>query len=92
MLLLAAGLMLPAGLAALRDDKFAEPLVSQLLIMLEKSSIKFGNVTVSEWATSSPLPFGLAKKIFVELDSLQGTAMSLLVFPATSFCICLTSH
>ena len=67
-LLLAAGLMLPAGLVALRDDEFAEPLVSRLSMMLEYSSRKFGNVTLSAWATSGPCLFGS----FVELERRRG--------------------
>ena len=59
-LLLAAGLMLPAGSVALRDDEFAEPLVSRLSMMLEYSSRKFGNVTLSAWTTSGPCLSGLS--------------------------------
>ena len=92
MLLLAVGLVPPAGLAALRADEFAEPLVSRLSMMLEYSSRKFGNVKVSERTSSGPLPFLSAKKEFVELESLRGMVMSLLVSSASWLIICVTSH
>ena len=92
MLLLAVGLVAPAGLAALRADEFAETLVSQLSMMLEYSSRKFGNVKVSERTSSGPFPFLSAKKEFVELDSLRGMAMSLSASSASWLIIRVTSH
>ena len=68
MSLLAVGSMPPAGLAALSADEFAESLVSRLSMMLEYSSRKFGNVTLSAWATSGPCLFGS----FVELERRRG--------------------
>ena len=82
----------PAGLAALRADEFAEPLVSRLSMMLEYSSRKFGNVKVSERTSSGPFPFLSAKKEFVELDSLRGMAMSLSASSASWLIIRVTSH
>ena len=68
MLLLAAGLIPPAGLVVSKADEFAELLVSRLSMMLEYSSRKFGNVTLSAWATSGPCLFGS----FVELERRRG--------------------
>ena len=92
MLLLAVGLVPPAGLAALRADEFAKPLFLQLSMMLEYSSRKFGNVKVSERTSSGLLPFLSAKKEFVELESLRGMVMSLLVSSASWLIIRVTSH
>ena len=49
-------------------------------------------VKVSERTSSGPLPFLSAKKEFVELESLRGMVMSLLVSSTSWLIICVTSH
>ena len=78
MLLLAAGLIPPAGLVALKADEFAELLVSRLSIMLENCDSKFGNVRVSAWTMSGPSRLGSSRKQFVEDDRRRGNAIELL--------------
>ena len=77
MLLLAAGLIPPAGLVASKADEFAELLVSRLSMMLENCDSKFGNVRVS-WTMSGPSRFGSSRKQFVEEERRRGYAIELL--------------